>query len=637
MMRIFLAAALAVLAPSLPATTSSVPDRIPIEAFAELPFISDPALSPDGHRIAARIATGGKEAIAIYDLAAVGEKKPKLVMTGAADISWFKWAGGDRLLIGIRLMGYIKNVPLPMSRLLEYQIASGTTLLLGKRHGMIGDDVIFIDPDGRFILLSSQPTVFDYPAVDRIDLADGSSTEVQKSKTGIWNWFADGSGVVRAGVDYGERKLKLYYRASADADLKRIDTRKYPQDDSVIDMMRFINDTDRGIIITNAATGRFGVYEYDFATDTIGKTIFEHPKVDVTTAIMGDDNHVEGISYEDDRPRVKWLDPDYAALQGEVDRTFPGKDNRIIDRSRDGDTVLLWSGGAADPGTYYVYHRQVRRMEIFASPYDKLLGLRFAPVKAIEYQARDGLTIPGYLTLPVGREPKNLPLIVHPHGGPFARDSWSFDPEVQFLANRGYAVFQPNFRGSTGYGRDYVSRGFGQWGTGMVNDIDDGVSWLIRQGIVDPKRICIVGASYGGYAALWSAIRDPERYRCAVSLAGVTDVKAQIRFDARSAVAPRYFKEWKKKVEGEERGDLDAISPLEQASRLSVPVLIAHGEKDSRVPPEQSHKLVKALEKMGKPVDSVFYPEAGHGFTRTEDSIDFMKRVEAFLARNNPA
>jgi TonB family protein len=198
-------------------------------------------------------------------------------------------------------------------------------------------------------------------------------------------------------------------------------------------------------------------------------------------------------------------------------------------------------------------------------------------------------------------------------------------------------VLQPNYRGSTGYGRAYVERGYGQWGKAMQDDLDDGVAWLSASGTIDPKRVCIMGGSYGGYAALWGAIRNPDLYRCAISLAGVTDVPAMLKYDNKFLIAPRYSKQWRKKIEGEQSRDLAAVSPLQQAARLHIPVLIAHGERDLTVPVDQGHKMVAALKARGAIVQSVFYPMAGHGFSRTDDSVDFLRRVEAFLEVHNPA
>ena len=610
--------------------------KVPVEAFAQRPFLSDPLLSPDGRRIATTVFVNGKENVAFYELPAAPDSKPKLIPVGNAQLRSYQWAGSDRLLIGVGGTTMVYGIPFPITRLLGYDLKSGKLTSLGRGGGFLGDDVIFIDPDGRYILLAAQKDPFTTPSVDRIELADGAATTVQKSKTGVWSWFADPGGFVRAGVDYGERRLKLYYRASAGDELRKIDTKKYPKDDAVIDMIRFVGDAQRGVVITNAQTGRFAAYEYDFASDTMGEPVFEHPSVDVGAIIPGEKG-IDGVSYEDERPRIHWLNPEMARLQQSVDRILKGKTNLVSSRSRDGNVVLIWSGGADDPGTWFVYNRALKRMEAFARPYDKLDQTPLAAVKPVSYRARDGLTVPGYLTLPPGRKAEKLPLIVMPHGGPFSRDSWSYNSQVQFLASRGYAVLQPNFRGSTGYGLDYVTRGHGQVGTGMIDDIEDGAKWLIGEGIADGGRVCIMGGSYGGYAAIWSAMRNPGLYRCAISMAGVTDWKAMLKYDSKALMARRYAKKWRAQIEGSEGTDLDSISPAEQAALLKVPLLLAHGELDTNVPPSQAKNFVAAAKTARVPVESVFYPKAGHGFGTAEDAADFLKRVETFLATHNPS
>jgi dipeptidyl aminopeptidase/acylaminoacyl peptidase len=284
-----------------------------------------------------------------------------------------------------------------------------------------------------------------------------------------------------------------------------------------------------------------------------------------------------------------------------------------------------------------VFDRGRRRLEIFASPYAELIDRHFAATRAVTYRSRDGLTIHGYLTLPPGQPERALPLVVMPHGGPFLRDSWTFDPQVQFLASRGYAVLQANFRGSTGYGRDFVARGPGQLGTGMITDLDDGVDWLAGQGIVDRARVCIMGSSYGGYAAIWGAMRSPERYRCAISFAGPSDIRAMVRYDRRFFSARRYAREFEQRIAGEDGSDLNAISPVRHPEMLRVPALIAHGEQDTTVPVDQSRNLVRALQRTGAAIETVFYPKSAHGFTDQGESADYLRRVEAFLARHNPA
>jgi len=631
-----LLAATARAAPPPPAAPSG---PLPIEALAELPFFSDPVLSPDGRHLLARISDHGLERLALYDVDAPHDAQPKFPeVTGST--AWVRWAGNGRVLIGSNLLSIMLGpVPLRLVRLASYDLGTGKTSELKLGGDLIADQVLFIDPEGRYALVGARKGFLDSLSVWRIDLATGASVEVQPKKSDIQTWFIDDGGSVRGGVSYASSGWTIY-RKDAGGILRRASTGKFPNNgaETAVDSIQLLRGGDGGIIVTNQRTGRFGVYRYDLNSQTIGEPIFEHPQVDVTKTQLSDDGRtVEAVYYDDDLPRVAWLTPELKALQAQVDRTFPGKVNRILNLSRDRNRVMILSGSADDPGTYYIFDRKAKRMDTFAAPYEALYGRRLSPVKPIRYAARDGLAIPGYLTLPAGREAKALPLIVLPHGGPFVRDTYEFDALVQLLADRGYAVLQPNYRGSTGFGRDYVERGYGQWGLKMQDDLDDGVAWLAGQGMIDRRRVCIVGASYGGYAALWGAIRNPEIYRCAVSLAGVTDLKAILKYDSQMLVAARYSKLWRQRVEGEEKRDLAAVSPLQQAARLNVPVLIAHGERDSTVPVDQSRRLVAALKARGARVNSVFYPGAGHGFTSSEESLDYMKRVEAFLELNNPA
>jgi dienelactone hydrolase len=612
--------------------------RLATEAYAELPFLSTPLLSPDGTRIAARVSGGGEEHIGIWTLSEPRDRAPRLIETG--NLESFAWAGDSRLIIssigfGIMRSGYMISYGLSRT-ISSYDLAGNKATPLGRSHGLFSD-LIFVDPLGRYALVSSQETLTGPPHVERIDLATGQAVEVQRRQNGVWTWFADANGIVRVGVDYRDNRTRIYYRAAADAPLAHVDTQRNLRDGSAIDAIRFVTDSDQGVIVTNAETGRFGVYHYDFATDTRGAAIFEHPEVDVTNAIFSPEGAVEGVAYEDDRPRVRWLNPALAQLQEVIDRTFPGKTNTIVNRSRDGNRVLIFSAAADDPGTYYVFDRAARRMETFASPYNGLVGHAFAPVRAVSYRDRAGLTIHAYLTLPPGRPEHGLPLIVLPHGGPFLRDSWTFDAEVQFLASRGYAVLQPNFQGSTGYGRDFVQRGYGQYGGAMIDDLEDGIDWLAHEGIVDPARVCLMGGSYGGYAAIWGAMRSPQRYRCAISFAGPTDLRAMLRYNSNSFVPRRYVRELQQRLQGEERIDLDAVSPLHHPELLRVPLLIAHGEQDAIVPVDQSRRLLAALNRLHAPVESVFFPKSHHGFTDAAEAADYFRRVEAFLTLHNPA
>jgi dipeptidyl aminopeptidase/acylaminoacyl peptidase len=300
--------------------------------------------------------------------------------------------------------------------------------------------------------------------------------------------------------------------------------------------------------------------------------------------------------------------------------------------------MLVWAGNEANPGQTFLFDAAKRSLDSFSAELPDLDRSLTASPKPIRYTARDGTAIYGYLTLPRGRPAKKLPLIVMPHGGPYGvRDKLEFDSTVQLLANRGYAVIQPNYRGSGGYGESFAELGAGQIGRAMQDDLDDAMDWAVKEGIADPARVCMVGASYGGYAALWAAIRNPERYRCAVSFAGVTDWKKQLKYDA-NFFTRKGAKSWRTRIQGEDANfDLDLVSPVAQIARLTRPVLVTHGEDDSNVPFKQFLLLRDAATKAGKPIETLTFAGEGHGFADDANEARYLDAIEAFLAKHNPA
>lgn len=610
---------------------------IRIEDLAARASIGTPVLSPTGHHLVGQSRDGETSALLVYN-PDEPNVAPQTIPLGKTTLISMRWAGEKRLLLTVTLIGEIYGYKVPIFRLLAVDLPSGSVRILDRKsRGILGGDVLYASSAGDWALVASQDDLGTTPSVKRIDLVTGDSSTVEKARSDVWSWYADSKGVVRAGIAYNDRRWTIYYREKPDDKLTAVRGKFDKQEDSSVDRM-FFGTGDSGTIVTNEKTGRFGVYKYDYKTATIGAAIYQNDAVDVSDLkVDNSSGEVSGVSYEDDRKRIVWFDPAMKAIQAKLDKALPGAINMIVDSSDDDLRSLVWSGGASDPGTYYLLDRKSWQMHPLFSPYERIDSKRLAPVKAVDYIARDGLKVPGYLTLPLGREAHNLPLILMPHGGPFLRDSWEYDPIVQFLASRGYAVLQPNFRGSTGYGKDYVKRGYGEWGRKMQDDLDDGVDWLVKSGQVDAKRVCIVGASYGGYAALWGAARNPDRYRCAISMSGVSNLPAQLRANRKSFSATRYFRDWQAKVGGEGKVDLSTVSPITFADRFKVPVLITHGEQDERVDAKQSHAMVAALTKANADVSSAFYKDAGHDFGSEADFADLLKRVEAFLAKNNPA
>lgn len=612
--------------------------RISAEDFGALPFMSRPKLSPDGTKVLARIFSEGELKLAVIGLGAAKATSRVVPIPDKRDLLWYRWAGDDRILVSLGLATKFEGEDRYATRLVMVDIRSGKASLIGKRaEGFDGDTVIHVDKDGRSLLLSVQETIYDYPSVWRVDLETLNMKRIVKQQVAVWSWYADSGGTVRAGIGTAGERWWLLYRKTADDRFERVVKRQTGDNDGDVEKFIPINGSDQGYAIANTKTGRYGLYRYDFASDTIGAVVFEHPQVDIDDFYQSEQGEILAVLYTDDRSRVAWLDPKMKEVQANLDKALPDRINRVTSINRDGGTMIVWTGTAADPGRFYYYQLDSGRMQLLAQPYDHLSGKQLATVESTSYAARDGLEIPAYLTLPYGVEPKALPLIVMPHGGPFLRDEWSYDVWAQFLANRGYLVLQPNYRGSTGYGKAFVEKGMGQWGRAMQNDIDDGVKWLTQQGKADAKRVCIMGASYGGYAAMWAAARNPDVYRCAISFAGISDVPAMLNYDRKTFSAPRYFRNWREKVQGDESFKLETVSPLRAVDRITIPLLIAHGADDDNVPVSQSRKLHEALTKANKAHEFVVYEGEGHGLESPGHAIDFLKRVDAFLGTHNPA
>jgi dipeptidyl aminopeptidase/acylaminoacyl peptidase len=619
-------------------------ERISTDVFSRLSFISDPKLSPDGKLIAARVALEGKTLIGVFDPAT---GKNKMLNPGkVVELNWFRWAGNDRILISLGQTVKLFGDEFWSTRLLVYDVSTQAQRFIGsKREGLIGDDVLWVDPEGKTALLSYAQTIFDYPGVSLVDLATNKARELVGERDGVLKWIADDAGVVRAGLQFGGQSWKLLYRAKDGDTFRTVVKADYDDDDAFYDVARIFRGSDEGYQkLLNEKTGRYALWRFNFATRKPGEMVFEAPGVDIDDFDTKPDSpDLWAAYYTTDRPRAHWFDPELAKVQESIDKAVAGavgdRTATIVSYSRDRNRMLVQLGGSNDPGRYYLFDQTDGVMQLFAQANEQLKPRMLALTRYTSFTARDGLAVPAYLTLPPNRPVKALPLVIMPHGGPYGvRDDGTYDVEVQFLANRGYAVLQPEYRGSGGYGKTFSEKGEGQWGRAMQDDLDDGMDWLAKQGTIDPQRVCMVGSSYGGYAALWGAVRNPERYRCAASFAGVTDLKRQMKFWDGNASSSKDRTAWRKTIKGEDaKFDLTTVSPLYAVEQLKVPLLLVHGDEDQRVPYQQSKLYADALAKAGKQHEFVTLKGEGHGFSSDANLKLWLDKLDAFLAKNNPA
>lgn len=621
----------------------NAPAKLSIDAFAEKPPMRGLQLSPDGSRVLARMQIKGAEMLGTYAL----DKHEFLnfALPAGADLNWYRWAGSDRFIasLGMRLKTRTESLALDgyLSRIYTFDLKTQTPGYVGPKDWTVpdGDEVIFIDPHGEYLLLSVQRAAFEWPSVVRYDLATGASHLVQPPTPGVYRFVCDETGVVRAQLGSFDGRWFVLYRPDEKSRFQRIasgDSAMYRNDPFV--EMAFASGSDQGYVLSDKETGRTAAYAYDFGKHVQGDLVFASPTNDVDgLAFDSAANKLIGVRYTDDRQRTYWTDTLFQDLQAGIDRAMPGRYNEIRSWSEDRNRVLIFSGASNDQGCYYLFQLSSSKMTPLLDMTHVLNPADMAEMKAVRYRARDGLEIPAFLSLPAHRSAKGLPVVIMPHGGPYGvRDMLGFDPVVQFLCSRGYAVLQPNYRGSDSYGVDYSNRGDGEWGRKMQDDLDDGLDWLIREGMADPKRACLVGASYGGYAAAWGATRNPERYRCAACFAGVFDLGEQIGYSS-DFLSNRSERQYRQKIKGKTGFNLDSVSPRNLVERLQVPVLLVHGEDDNIVPVSQSRSYDAGLTRHGKAHEFYTIPKEVHGFTQKGSLAFYLSKLDAFLASHNPA
>lgn len=619
-----------------PAVTPSAPP--PLAAFAKLPFLEGPKLSPDGTRVATRVAVQGKLRLAIIPIGDMS--KTALIDPGNFDLNSWSWVNDQWLVVSAGNMQPIQGDSWYVRRAFGIS-ADGAKInvLATPDTGQNGDDILWVARDGRpHVLIAEQGSIYSdnvafWPEIRDWDVSTGKSVRVQGPSAGVMNWYADAAGVVRLGIAYDDssRSYRALYRTAANAPFRTIARAR--KGDSLATLPALILPQSGKAIAIDDTDGYDAVYDFDLDAMKAGAKMFGSPGYDVGGAITDPaGTGLLGYAYTDTRSRTKWTDPKLAQIQDELDKAIGDRWPDIVSWSKDLSVLLVHVGAADSPGGYYLYRPAEGKMSLFATQNTDLGLKRYATVKTITYTARDGTELSGVLTLPKGRDAKNLPLILMPHGGPFARDDEEWDWWAQFLASRGYAVLQPNYRGSSGFGTKFGKLGEGQWGLKMQDDLTDAVGWAAKQGIADPARVCIVGGSYGGYAAFRAAQRDKGVYRCAVSYAGVSDMTAMVRYDSSFLNGGR-----SKDYLRLQAPDLKAVSPINYASDFSTPILIMHGKADQTVPVKQSREMVARLKAAKATYRYVEQPLGDHHFTREADRLQFLQELEAFLIKYNPS
>ncbi|MGH8854952.1 MAG: alpha/beta hydrolase family protein, partial [Telluria sp.] len=629
----------------------------PLEQFFAAPQLDRAQLSPKGLHVAAIASTpGARDTLVVIDLQT--NKLSRVAGYDNADILDFSWVNEDRLLFNVTDKKVGPGKQEEAYGLFAVNRDGSALRQLAERRGEANAIESHIKtrrlPWHTFILPQRGAQDSEYAYVESItwDLKDkfksvellrlntltGQATSVQRPGN-VTDWLLDNAGEPRIALTYDKNTSTVYYRDPATSAWRAIasfDRFKGRRD--AIEPVGFGAD---GKLYVSAAAGKdtISLHTFNFSTGKIDpEPVIETPGYDFSGALVNRRGQLLGARLTTDASANVWFDTAMAAVQKKIDALSPGTVNLVtVASSPDAPWVMVTSYSDRHPPSTNVYHLRDGTLKRLFERHPGIDPKHMGRQEPVRYKARDGREIPGLLTIPAAGAGKNLPLVVLVHGGPFVRgNSWGWDPDSQFLASRGYAVLEPEFRGSTGFGHAHFAAGHKQWGRAMQDDLADGARWAIAQGIADPKRICIAGGSYGGYAALMGLANDPGLFRCGVNWAGVTDINllynghwsfdADLTSDYKTYGMPDLIGDPVK-----DAAQFTATSPVVQAARITQPLLMAYGATDRRVPLHHGKLFLDKVTPHNKQVEWVVYQDEGHGWAQPSTRIDFWGRVERFL------
>lgn len=637
-----LAVLMAIATGGIGAAQEARPQDIPIEAFARLPAISQVRISPDGTHLAYLMPVEGRNALIIHPL---GGQPVLIPHREDFDFNWFRWATDTRIVLSVYFAGRRITTDTIETRLIaidrdgknpELIIRPAKRELSSSRLSneylpppQIQDQVVdWLRDDPDHILVTIDEDHDGESEIRRVNIRDGSYRNIREDRRGVQNWLLDNQGEIRLGWGYdGSRfliSIKMPDGAWIDAN-----TTGWSKDGH--EPVSF--DTDPRFLFVRGPNehGLAALKRVDLDSGAIVETVFSSDRADVG-GVVGDPltGRPVGVAWNEDGPARWYFDAEMRSLQASIDKVLPDTANIISGMSENRRKIVVESSSDVDAGVFYLWDRDAGTISEIGVVMPGLPPELMSPTRRAVYRARDGLEIEGWLTLPVSApQARNLPTVLLPHGGPHARTVKDFDWLRQFLASRGLAVFEPNFRGSTGRGKAFEAAGQREWGGKMQDDLTDAAEWLIEQGIADAERLCIVGGSYGGYAAAMAAVKTPDLFACAVGFNGVYDLPALILSDKDYIGGTA----WTRSMGlGEENAK--TVSPRHRASEIGIPMLLVHARDDVRVDFRQARDFARALEKSGKEVRLVELERGGHTLDDATARQTLLTALETFLAEH---
>ena len=635
---------------------------VPVAHFFEKAPFNAARLSPSGKYLAVRVGGNGKrDSLAVIDLAT--DQAKGVAAFSDVDIDDFQWVNNDRLLfdtIDRELpVGQLDRAPGMYA--VNRDGANMMQLVLRKHEESMGRIESKLNrvmlPYNTYMRAQSGPQDSDYVYVEKVSFngyAMPHYVDLQRLNTQngtvktvprpdhTQQWLLDHKGEPRIAIAYERNMTTIHYRDPGNDTWRALVS---------FDMFKGSADSFKPVafgpdgtlyVQTRAGKDKSAIHTFNFTTGKINPdALIVTADYDFEGELISGRDKLLGMRVTTDTESTMWFDDKMKALQKTVDDLLPTTVNLVAVPARpETPWVLIEAYSDTTPRTFLLFNSETKQFSKIGSTKPNIDPKRMGRQQMVRYQARDGLSIPAWLTLPPGGKNSKLPLVVLVHGGPFARGhSWGWDAETQFLASRGYAVLAPEFRGSTGYGYKHFRAGWKQWGLAMQDDLADGVKWAVGKGLVDPERVCIAGASYGGYATLMGLVRDPAMYKCGINWVGVTDINLMYteKWNFESDLSSSYRQYGMPEMVGDpvkDKEQLRETSPLVQAAKVTRPVLLAYGTADRRVPVYHGEKFFAAVKGSNPQAEYISYPDEGHGWRLLSTQLDFWTRVEKFLERH---
>ncbi len=609
-------------------TALEVP-TIPVEDFFKNPEMSAFQISPDGKYYSFTAPWENRMNIFVKEVGS--HKAIRITEQTDRDISGYFWANDKRIV-------FLKDDNGDENFYLVAVDPNGENLKpLTREAGVRSQIIDDLEDDDDFMIVGlnkRNPEIFD---PYRLNINTGEMEMIAENPGNITNWMTDHEGKLRVASTSDGVNTSLLYRVTEADEFKTVLTTNFKEE---LAPQFFTFDNKKLYASSNLGRDKSAIVIFDPEKGKEEKVLFQDDEYDVSgLSYSKKDKKILAASYTGVKSERHFFDDEYKEIFETLEKRFPEMEVFMTSSNDDEDKFILRTISDKSLGEYYLFDRKTREVTDIANPSPWIDEKQMASMYPISYASRDGLTIHGYLTLPSGQtmdRAKNLPVVVNPHGGPWARDSWGFNPEIQFLANRGYAVLQMNFRGSIGFGREFWQASFRQWGLAMQDDITDGVNWLVEKGIGDKDKIAIYGASYGGYATLAGLTFTPDLYACGIDYVGVSNL-----FSFMGTIPP-YWEPFKKMMyemvgNPEDPADaelLKASSPVFHADKITTPLFIAQGAQDPRVNKDESDQMVAAMKKRGVEVEYMVKDNEGHGFRNEENRFEFYRAMEGFLAKH---